>query len=447
MKLSLKQYSLTLLFVLGLLISVLSVQAEDTSTGDALPTEEPTSEVVPSETPVPTDLPIETPIPTETPAEISPLPTSEPTLNIEPTVEPEAPVVIDPTPVPPVLPLAYSTSFDASFPVEVSGADQWLDVSVNNGKALQSTGQAASSVYQAATFLDGAVEASLFLNGGEGSVLLRDYAARLTSDGLLTLTHGGTLLGSAQVTSTAATWAKIRLTVIGTSVQVSLNDVNLITVADSVPSLEGQAGFAASEGSALRVDDFAVYGIPVTVLPLPAPTETVVPTVAPIDPTPVVLTPAEESMPSLPQAGETLTLVVSTTLADKITLSWNDLTTEEHYVVEQSLDGGALWESLVQTNADVTGYDIESLSCGEVRLLRVRGIIASPYEELASSSHMTGRTTPCTSVKPLSPVGGPVFTDDITPVLRWTAVQNATAYEIDLALSNSFSQSWNSTLR
>src|SRR5688500_18153989 len=68
------------------------------------------------------------------------------------------------------------------------------------------------------------------------------------------------------VTLTPATWALLRLEILGGQSQHFVNGVQVINYTDAAPLAEGMAGFAASSDAALRVDDFAIYGLPVAVI-------------------------------------------------------------------------------------------------------------------------------------------------------------------------------------
>lgn len=226
-----------------------------TEAPDALPLA--TSEPSPTEVILP---PTQEVLPTD---DVSPVPTQEtlPTAAEESTSTQEA--------APDLLPLAYSTNFDAGYPQELSASTGWTIVDLEASKALQpDTG--AVAIHYASFFADSAVQARFFLIMGEGQVILRGYKAGLYASGLLTLYRGETLVTTVNIDMRGKTRPLVRLQIIGTQVQVSVDGTALITVADE--NLQaGQAGFAAREGSSLRVDDFAVYGLPV---PAPAATST-----------------------------------------------------------------------------------------------------------------------------------------------------------------------------
>jgi hypothetical protein len=135
-------------------------------------------------------------------------------------------------------------------------------VTVAGGKALQADVGAVPVNYTVATFTDAAVETKFLLNMGEGQVLLRGYMAGLKADGTITLSRNQVAVSTNVVELISNDWATVKLQIVGTNIQVSVNDVVIIDYTETALLPSGTAGFSASNGSILRVDDFAVYGVP-----------------------------------------------------------------------------------------------------------------------------------------------------------------------------------------
>jgi hypothetical protein len=218
---------------------------------------EPTVEVTPSEVPSvePTEITPEvtSEIPEETPSEIpseTPSATPSATETAEPVVE---------------LPRAFTTNFDASFPLELGAGIGWLPVTLDAGQAIQYSDGAEAALYTLSTFTDSAAEAKVLLNSGEVMLSLRktateEYSAVLAADGTLKLNKNGQLINAGTVTLTPGVWITLKFTAVGGEMNVLVDGVVIVSATDLAPLSTGQAGFTASAGSLVRLDNFAIYG-------------------------------------------------------------------------------------------------------------------------------------------------------------------------------------------
>lgn len=389
-------------FGIGLLTLILSTQAQDVPTAEPEPqvtaVSEPTIEPPAAEEPIivlptepviittpdvipspvePTVIPTQdlTPIPTQ---DVLPVPTEEAT--VLPTIEATQNVTEPVVPETPALPLAFSANFDAGVAPDLGLTSGWLEVAVDGGKALQSDLGALPVMYVAATFEEAAVEARFLINAGEGQVLLRGYSAGLNADGTVTLYRDQIAVVSSvsPVTLEAGSWATLRLQIIGAKIQISVNGVLAIDSGDEVLLPAEKAGFSASSGAVLRIDDFAVYGggTPVTRS---------------------VETREEEGSPvGLPSSLVAPTNVtLSTNSNNDVIITWTDTNPdEERYEIERYINAPQTPHAYVGfTGPNTTTFTELSIGCGltvwyRVRAFRTDGV--GPW-----SSWKAVHTPPC----------------------------------------------------
>lgn len=374
------KHGFVLLLSLSILCVILSVQAQEA-------TQEPTAAefLAPTETSLPvqpaTNTPsYEMPVATLEPTAAT---TLEPTLSVTEEILPtEEATLTQPTPFP--LPLAYSTNFDSVYPVELTAHTNWTIIDVG-GHALQSMVNAEPILYRGATFMDAAVEFKYRALEGEAFLLLRGYKTGIQPNGILTLYQGDNVL-TQTTTTPPEEWDTLRMIIIGSDIQIMLNGLKVLIYTAPAPLPEGQAGFAASANAVLRVDDFAVYGIPATqyaldtATPTSSPITTATPTkTATLGPTPVPAGPSNFQ---------------ATVSADgKITLTWQDNTNAETgFTIYRN--GVVSYQNIIVVPANTTTFtDPEQLGCGLTVWYRVE--VNTNEQVVRSTPWLNASAPPC----------------------------------------------------
>ncbi|MBL8162136.1 MAG: fibronectin type III domain-containing protein, partial [Anaerolineae bacterium] len=243
------------------------------------PTETPTPDPPPEAT-EPAVVPTETTMPpTETLApELTPESTAVPEVTAEPSLVPTLPAL----PAEPALSLLLNDSFEA-------GSVGWLPapgvslVSSEGGQALEIAPEAlATLAYE--PFYNVAAQARFLLGeAGIARLSIRQqgtsgYTALVAANGRVDLYRDAVLIKALVVVPPQpGQWRTLRFSVMDGVLRVAIDGVELLAELDSVPLPAGRIALHAS-GSAVRVDDFQLWGaagevlVPITVTPT-VPTE------------------------------------------------------------------------------------------------------------------------------------------------------------------------------
>jgi len=259
--------------------------ATDIPSATPLPSETPTA--LPTETPTPLPIPTASETPTETPtAEISNSPaptlTVDASLSLSPsptptiTLTPSATASAAATSVfPTAQPLTqlFSDNFDTGDVSHWTLGMGWGLIPSEGGQALQqmqSSNEPTTFVYN--TLSDVFIQMRVLFTTGIFRLSMREsnegaYTIFLNDQGQLNLLRGTTVIGNADIPSSSqlGTWQTVSLSILGDSLEVSINGVTLITVQDMAPLPSGTISFAAIESNTLIVDDVMVQ-VPETML-------------------------------------------------------------------------------------------------------------------------------------------------------------------------------------
>jgi titin len=115
----------------------------------------------------------------------------------------------------------------------------------------------------------------------------------------------------------------------------------------------------------------------------------------------------------------------SGTTATGTTISWQDNSdNEEGFAVQRSDDGGVTWNTMVQTQADVTSYNDPTLTAGVTYEYRVEGVAqiwTSPLTDVAS-----------VTTQPGAPSGVTITAISSNRLdVSWQAVSGTTSYQVE----------------
>lgn len=290
-------FSMVCMFMLCLALPVWAQVADSTA-------EPPTLTVIPTVFETLTETPTQTPTAThtETPTETATLlptetATAEPTLTSEPSLTPSLDVAATPTetqtvsltpdatvtptetqtatltptftplslPTEPPLSLLLTDSFDTGTLYFWTLGAGWALIPSEGGLALSSVGNDEPATFVHDGLLDLAVQLRAQFVGGLFRLSLRQSAAGaytllLGEDGLLTLYRGAQVLTSAALPPAApGQWRTLRFSVIGDTLRVQVDGVEVLAVQDTAPLPPGTFSFAGMGGAALLVDDVELW--------------------------------------------------------------------------------------------------------------------------------------------------------------------------------------------
>jgi len=251
------------------------IQPEMTLTETPSPTPSETATL----TPAPTETPYAPPITSETP-----LPIPSPTLPELPapvvaTVEPPPLETVTPTMTALVVPIGTATTApESSFILGyyddfesgelnawLAGAG-WLFVPNEIGQVFQVTGSDAPLTLNIGDFYqDFVMDVRVALDSGASKINLRQseagaYSVILDANGQIMLYRNDTLLGTGTTAvPIAGAWHDVRVSAIGTSLQVLIDGTAVIVVEDNPPLPAGTISFATIGGGTLRIDNFVTW--------------------------------------------------------------------------------------------------------------------------------------------------------------------------------------------
>jgi fibronectin type III domain protein/WD40 repeat protein len=238
-----------------------------TDTATEVPTTAPTETLPPTPSETPSDTATEAP--TTTTTEATAEATSGTGLSETPVDTPVETATDTPTPEPTEAPLAllFNENFDAALTGPWILPEGWSQVASESGQALQASDGAPPLEFTAYTLLDSVVQARFLWNAGVVQLSLRqssvgNYTATLGSDGAVTLVRAGVMVMSASVPETTpGSWRTLRLSAIGASVRVTVDDVEAIQFEDTALLPPGDILISGDglNGTTLLVDDFAIW--------------------------------------------------------------------------------------------------------------------------------------------------------------------------------------------
>lgn len=501
----------------GLLLLVLSLFGSLAVYAQETPSE-PTPSESPIETVVPTDAPSETPVNSEVPSEVIPDITENPVNpSPEPSLAPEDSILPEPSLAPensliaePALQLLVREFFDNGDISPWNMAANWSLVPSESGSALASNYSDGPLEYQKMSFYSLAVQARFLFESGSLSFRLRNssagqYSVVLDASGSLALYRGDTLLQSAQVSAnTSGQWRIIRISAVEGTLRVSLDNLEVLSFADTDPLPAGSISIKASADTQLLFDDFFVWVPQAEIANYPSPTAYAPIIPSPLPPTAVPLVdmsntikdlsafppPSQEQLSAGNQLLSTLGndnfsgsvniaalpyTVSDNTIADTLESNediptcgygmsntvWFTLTPSVNATYSFSTAGsdfdtivgvytGSSVDNLTQlscnddvSTTNLTSYLTVNLVSGTSYQIQVGGFNGR-YGNYSLLVQQLGFAVP-SAPSLLSPVNA-ARTNDTSPTLSWNTVLNASQYEVQWATNATFTASLQSTV-